>query len=73
MSRYGVREIPKSLKLLTDVAKYHFLRKPGTAISEMKSGIPEVHRQFWNKLSIGELYTVYKAVQATPAKVLDDV
>ena len=72
-SRFGVREIPKPanfLVLITNMAKFHFLRKPAAAISEIKSGIPEVHLGFWNKLSIADLYALYRALQVAPAKVL---
>ena len=72
-SRYGVREIPKPgnfKELIIEIAKFYFLRKPAAAISEIKSGIPDIHIQFWNNMSIGDLYSIYKALQASPSKVL---
>jgi hypothetical protein len=72
-SRFGVRQIPKPgnfSKLIIDIAKFYFLRKPAAAIDEVKSGIPCVHAPFWKNLSTGELYGIFRALQATPAKVL---
>jgi hypothetical protein len=72
-SRLGVRESPKThtfLVSLTNMAKYYLWRKPAASILEMKSGIPEPHLQFWSKMSISDLYAIYKALQVTPAKVL---
>lgn len=73
LSRFGVREVPNPstlLKLIAGVAKYHFLRKPASAIAEISSGIPEVHTPFWRQMDTSELYSIYKALQASPAKVL---
>ena len=72
-SRFQLREIPKPgnfFQLITGIAKFHFLRKPAAAIAEIHSGIPEVHSRFWQKLSIGDFYAIYNALQASPAKVL---
>lgn len=72
-SRYGVREIPKPrnlLELIGEIARYNFLRKPAATIAEIRSGIPDVHSEFWRKMSIGDFYAIYKALQASPAKVL---
>lgn len=44
---------------------------------EIRSGIPEIHLQFWNNMTVRDLYSIYKAIHASPAKVLalldDDV
>ena len=73
LSRFGVREIPNPTtlkKLLIGVAKYHFLRKPASAIAEISSGIPEIHLPFWRQMQAVELHSIYKALQASPKKVL---
>jgi hypothetical protein len=72
-SRFGVREFPKPsnfLSLIAETAKFHFIRKPAAAVADIRSGIPMVHSAFWSRMSVGDLYSVYKALQATPAKVL---
>lgn len=72
-SRFGVREFPKPnnfLKLLKDVSKFHFLRKPASTLAEIRSGIPKIHYDFWKGMSVGELYSIYTALQASPTKVL---
>lgn len=58
------------MNLITDIAKYHFLRKPAVAIAEICSGIPKVYTPFWDKMGMGELYNIYKALQASASKVL---
>ena len=72
-SRYGVRGLPKVdnfCDVMTEIAKYHFLRKPASAIAEIRSGIPDCHLKFWKKMSVGAFYNIYRALQASPAKVI---
>ena len=72
-SRFSIREVPKPgnfLILVLNMAKFHFFRKPAAPISDMKSGIPELHLQFWNKVSVSEFYVLYKGLQVSPMKVL---
>jgi hypothetical protein len=72
-SRFSIREVPKPgnfLLLVLNMAKFHFFRRPAASISDMKSGIPELHLQFWNKMSVSEFYELYKALQVSPMKVL---
>ena len=44
---------------------------PASAYSQMKSGIPSMHLDFWKTVSIGELYSLYRALHASPAKILE--
>lgn len=72
-SRFDVREIPKPgnfLQLITSMAKFYFLRKPAAAISEIKSGIPDLHSDFWRRMTVADLYALYRALQVSTAKVL---
>ena len=73
LSAFGCRELPRpqSLKkLVSDIAIYHFIRKPAAAIADIHSGIPPEHMTFWSKMSGGSLYEIYKAMLANTAKVL---
>ena len=72
-SRYGVHEVPKPgnfMELVTGISKYYFVQKPAAAIAEVRSGIPEVYANFWRDMSLGEFYSIYRALQASTEKVL---
>ena len=71
-SFYGCREFPKPQtlkKLLLQVAKFEFLAKPYQSIKAIQSGI--VHLSFWNKMSLGELHSIYVAMSVSRTKVLN--
>ena len=72
LSRFGCRELPtptRFMKLIVEVGKYEFLRKPASAIIEIHSGIPDQHLPFWSQQKGGDLYSIYKAQQVS-SKVL---
>ena len=74
LARFDCREIPtiKTIKaLLIRISHYEFLSKPLAAVTLMNSGIPSAHKALWQSKSVGELYQVYMALTATPAKVLE--
>lgn len=74
LSRYGCRELPTPAniyRLVNQVAKYQFLMMPACAYTQMKSGIPSAHQTFWNSMSIGDLYSLYRALHASPSKILE--
>lgn len=74
LSRVECREIPNpcNLKhLIVQVAKHEFLSRPLGALYGFNSGVPTAHRPFWNKIDVGELYLWYKALNATPKRVID--
>ena len=56
------------LRLVNQVAKYQFLMMPACAYSQTNSEIPSAHQNFWNSMSICELYSLYKA---SPSKILE--
>ena len=73
LSRFGCHQLPtpaKLFNLIAEVAKFEFLRKPASAISEIHSSVPKQHLHFWNEQKTSELYSVYKAHQVSSAKVL---
>lgn len=73
LARFGCREIPTNetiRTLLIRISQYELLSKPLAAITLMNSGIPCVHKVWWQRKSVDELYEVYIALTATPAKVL---
>lgn len=73
LSVFDCRELPHPqnlIKLVSDIATYQFIRKPATTIADIHSGVPPQHMTFWAKMKGGTLYEIYKAMQATTAKVL---
>uniref|UniRef100_A0A1X7TAZ1 HECT domain-containing protein n=1 Tax=Amphimedon queenslandica TaxID=400682 RepID=A0A1X7TAZ1_AMPQE len=72
-SFYGSRQIPSPSKLesiLLQIAKCEFLLKPAAAIQMIRSGIPEMHRRFWGKISVSDIYAIYSAMCSSPEKIL---
>ena len=69
LSRYGCRVSLRSQ--LVAIAKYEFEIKPLTAIHSISSGVPKEQKEFWESLSVGELYTLYVAICGTIEKVLE--
>ena len=47
--------------------------KPAGAVRVFHSGIPEQHRPFWKDFSVEQLYSLYKAISATPKSVVDGI
>ncbi len=73
LSRYGCRNLPSPRnlsKLVLDAVKYEFVIKPCAALTAMRAGIPSKHQVFWESMSVEELYELYQALSASPAKVL---
>lgn len=73
LSRYGCRVCPTPQNIqsqLSCIAKYEFQVKPMAAFSAMSTGIPSREKPFWQSYSVKELYALYLALTATPAKVL---
>ena len=58
------------LKFIVDVAHYEMESKPAGAVSMLHLGIPEHHCPFWKGFSFDQLYSLYKAISATPKSVL---
>ena len=74
LSRFGCRELPKpdNLKrLVIEIARHEFTVKAVGAIFAMHTGIPHQHQPFWKEKSIEELYSLYKSLDATPARVME--
>ena len=76
LSNNGCREIPKPNNIqqfIVDVAHYEMESKPAGAVSMLHSGIPEHHRPFWKEFSVNQLYSLYKAISATPKSVVNAI
>ena len=74
LERYGCREMPRPgnlTNLVVQVATFQFIMQPAMAVSQMKTGIPEVQATFWNSVTTGELYSLYNSLHASPSKVLE--
>ena len=74
LSRFGCREVPtyqKVREVMINVARYEFTVKPLVAVSQIHGGIPAAHSPFWNKKSVLDLNSLYLALTATPAKVVE--
>ena len=74
LSRMDCREIPNPTnlrQLIVHVAKHEFLTKPLGALYAFNSGVPAIYHPFWKEVTIGELYSWYKALNATPKRVIE--
>ena len=74
LSRLGCRELPTPQnlsRLIAEVAEHEFAVKPGSALYAMHSGIPTDHRSFWERQTVEKLYQLYKALSASPSKVIE--
>ena len=74
LSRFGTREIssPSNIReQCTEAAYREFMSKPMAAISAIHSGIPQIHKGFWNAITVDDLYKLYSSLTASPAKVVD--
>lgn len=52
------------------MAKFEFIQKPMAAVMRIKEGIPPWHRPFWSGLSTKDFHSTFKALTASPSKVL---
>ena len=76
LSRFGCKENPcctNLQRLLHQVAEFAFCISPIAAIHGMKSGVPETETDFWRQKSVDELYDLYKALSATPSRVISNI
>ena len=76
LSRVGCREIPTSnnlSQLLVQMAKYEFQEVPIGALFQLHSGVPITHHPFWRQFTVGDLYMLYRILNATPAQVIADI
>ena len=65
---------PANLKqILLQVARNQFLRKPLAAVAEVHSGIPECHRPIWINKTVISLLALYKALNAKPESVIQQI
>ena len=74
LSHYGCRVSPSPTTLrsqLVSIAKYEFEIKPLAAIHSISSGVPKEQKEFWESLSVEELYPLYVALCGTAEKVLE--
>ena len=73
LSRFGCREVPTPRSLrqqAIQMAKFEFTVKPMAAVIRIKEGIPPWHHPFWNNLTTKDFHFTYKALTASPSKVL---
>ena len=82
LSRFGCRRFPTAnniQQLIIDVARYEFSVKTLAATHAMKTlaathamrvGVPTIYSGFWENFTTEELFTLYKALTATPSSVL---
>ncbi len=73
-SRFGARRVPTPetlTHLMVQAAQFEFLIKPHAALTAMHHGIPVKHAPFWQSKSVYELFSLFSALTATPAKVME--
>ena len=74
LSRLGCTHIPTRhniKELILKVAKHQLLIKPLAAIYSIRTGVPDVYKGFWEKISVSKFYSLYRSLQATPGAVMD--
>ncbi len=74
-SRFDCLEVPNPgniLRLCQHSCRWLYIDKPFSAIVEMRKGVPSNHMLFWdqNRRGVSDLFKIYLALTATPAKVL---
>jgi hypothetical protein len=70
---YQCREIPRPntiKRIVLQIATFEFKTKPSAAIAAMSSGIPPLHGAFWQTMSIGKFYSIYRSASVSTSKVL---
>ena len=73
LSRLGCVEVPtkKNLqKVILSTARHLFLGKTLGMLYTLHSGVPKPFRSFFETLSFNDFFTLYKALNATPKRVL---
>lgn len=73
-SRFNCCQVPSvhTLKqIVVDVARYEFTVKSLSAVIVMRSGFPEIYNEFWKEYSCEDMFSLYKAMCATPSTVLE--
>ena len=73
LSKLGCTEIPSPSnikRLVISVANHLFLGKPLGALYALNSGVPVPYNSFWKRFSVGQLFDLYKALNATTSSVL---
>lgn len=73
LSRLGCVEVPTPAnikQLVTSVAKHLLIGKCLGQLYTMSSGVPIAHIEFWKEITAVKLFDLYKALNATPEKVL---
>ena len=76
ISRFGCREMPTANnlnQLLIQIAKHEFQMVPIGALYGLNSGVPITHKNFWDQFTLGDLYMLYRMLNATPAEVIADI
>ena len=74
LANFGCRLPPKPSNLVSiiqQVAKYEFITKPAAGIGLINSGIPQEHREFWNRLSTQRIRKLYEGLTISSKKVLN--
>lgn len=73
LSRFGCKKVPSStnlLNLIVGVSKHCFISQPFSVLHAMRSGVPKPFEVFWKAYKVEEMYTLYKALNATTSSVL---
>ena len=63
--------LPKNHQLRTILRiRHHFLGKPLGILYALDDGLPKPHKVFWSQFTVEKLFSLYKAMNATPSSVL---
>ena len=76
LSRHGCLEVPKPdnrKAIVTEVAQCKFTTKVLGATYAMNSGLSKDDKCFWAQHSVADLYSVYKSLEVSHEKVIDQI
>ena len=74
LSRMGCVQVPTKnnlQKVVISTARHQFLGKPLGMLYTIHSGVPKPFRSFFEKISLQQFFGLYKALNATPERVLN--
>ncbi len=66
LSRFDCRQIPTNdniEKLVSTVARHHFLGKPLGVLYALHGGLPKPHKVFWGQFTVGKLFSLQTALR----------
>lgn len=70
LSRFGITDVPTSQNLHKLAAKHYFLGQTFSTLFKIRRGVPKPYHAFFEKYGVAELFSIYKALNASTSSVL---